>query len=80
MYDLVNTYNKGGHNLRAIGEDICHSFNSMRILASGQIVEDIALYNHANELFKIVTTANSRPDDFAEVVGNSWENIADNML
>ena len=51
MYDLHNTNAKAANRLRPIGGPWSF-FNRMRILAGGQILEDIDLYNKVHEMFK----------------------------
>ena len=50
----------------------------MRILAGGQIWEDIALYNRVHEMFNNFITEGSRRNDFTEGFGTVWEGYADN--
>ena len=51
----------------------------MRILAGGQILEDIDMYNRVHELFSNFSAEDSRFNDYGEGFGNVWEGYADNI-
>jgi hypothetical protein len=51
-----------------------HSFfRRMRILAAGQLVEDIDNYNRIHEMMNILTSADSRDNQAAEAFGYHWD-------
>ena len=49
----------------------------MRILAQGQILEDIDLYNRVHEMFNNFTAEGSRYNDYSEGFGHVWEGTVD---
>ena len=49
------------------------SLSRRRILAGGQILEDIDLYSRVHETFNHFTTEGSGYNDYAEGFGNVWE-------
>ena len=49
----------------------------MRILAGGQILEDIDLYNRVHDMFNNFTSEGSRYNDYSEGFGNVWEGVQD---
>ena len=51
----------------------------MIVLAGGQILADIDMYNRAHEMFNIVCASDSRPNDFAEGFGKFLDNKQDNI-
>jgi hypothetical protein len=74
MFDLYNTNNNMANRLRPIGGPWSF-FSRMRILASGQILEDIDLYNKAHEMFNNFTSEGSRYNDYSEGFENVWEGV-----
>jgi hypothetical protein len=70
-YTLRNT--NGTKNLRPIGSPWAF-FRRLRILAGGQIIEDIDQYNRVHELMHMLTATASREDDGAEAFGYSPDN------
>ncbi|MFM7979184.1 MAG: hypothetical protein ACKPKO_07695 [Candidatus Fonsibacter sp.] len=65
MYDLRNDSDADANKLRPIGGPWSF-FTRMRILAGGQILEDIDMYNRVHEMFSIFGTTESRINDFSE--------------
>ena len=63
-----NTDNAARHKLRPIGGP-WGFFSKMRILASGQILEDIDLYNRVHEMFNMLSATDRRQNDYAEEFG-----------
>ena len=49
----------------------------MRILAQGQILEDIDLYNRVHEMFNNFTAEGSRYNDYSEGFENIWDGVQD---
>ncbi|MFM7984141.1 MAG: hypothetical protein ACKPKO_32930 [Candidatus Fonsibacter sp.] len=52
-------------------------FTRMRILAGGQILEYIDMYNSVHEILSIFGTTESRINDFSEGFNNYWEHRVD---
>ena len=77
MFDLYNTNGTAANRLRPIGGPWSF-FSRMRILAGGQILEDIDMYNRVHEMFNNFINEGSRYNDFAEGFGAVWEGFADN--
>lgn len=50
----------------------------MRILAGGQVLGNIDMYNWAHELFNTFNAEDSKYNDYAEGFVNTWEGVADN--
>ena len=51
-----------------------HSFfRRMRILAAGQLVEDIDNYNRIHEMMSLLVARDSRNNDAAEAFGQTWD-------
>ena len=73
MFDLVNTSGVVGLSVRPICGPWSF-FSRMRILAGGQILEDIDMYNRAHEMFDMFSASDSRQNDHAEGFGNFWYN------
>ena len=70
MFDSANTDITAGHKLRPIGGP-WSLFNNVRILASGQIIEDIdIMHNSVNDVFNTFSAEDSRYNDVAEGFGN----------
>jgi hypothetical protein len=65
MFDLQNTDNAANHRLRPIGGPWSF-FSRTRILAGGQILEHIDLYNRVHEMFNMFSATDSRQNDYAE--------------
>ena len=75
MFDLYNANGTPANRLRPIGGP--WSFLSrMRILAGGQMFEDIDLYNRVHAMFNSYVNEGSTYNDFAEgfrdSVGRLW--------
>ena len=71
---MFNIKNNGGANqrLRLLGGP--HSFfRRMRILAAGQLVEDIDQYNRIHEMMSVLIASESRDNDAAEAIGQVWD-------
>ena len=75
MFDLYNTNANAANRLRPIGGPWSF-FSRMRILAGGQILEDIDLYNRVHEMFNNFTAEGSRYNDYTEGFGNVWEDVS----
>ena len=71
MFNIKNNGN-AGQNLRLIGSPWSF-FRRMRILASGQLVEDIDQYNRIHEMMHILISKESRDNDAAEAIGDVWD-------
>ena len=78
MFDLQNTSSTANCMLRPLGGPWAF-FSRMKILASGQILEDIDMYNRVHEMFNIFSASDSRQNDYAEGFGNFWDNRMDNI-
>ncbi|MFM7980615.1 MAG: hypothetical protein ACKPKO_14980 [Candidatus Fonsibacter sp.] len=72
MYDLRNDAAIVGQLLRPVGGPWSF-FNRMRILAGGQILEDIDMYNRVHDMFSIFGPSESRISDHNEGFNNYWE-------
>ncbi len=48
-------------------------FRRMRILAAGQLVEDIDNYNRIHEMMHLLIAKDSRQNDAAEAFGQTWD-------
>ena len=75
MYDLRNDAAIAGQQLRPVGGPWSF-FSRMRILAGGQILEDIDMYNRVHEMFSIFGSSESRISDYSEGFNNYWEDKA----
>ena len=76
MFDSYNTNANAAKRLRPIGGP--WSFLSrINILAGGQILEDIDLYNRVHEMFNNFTAEGSRSNDYSEGFGYVWEGFQD---
>ena len=67
MFDLQNTDATAAHRLLPTGGPWSF-FSRMRVLAGGQILEDIDMYNRVHAMFNIFSASDSRHNDFAERV------------
>ena len=65
MFDLRNTVANAAHRLRPIGGPWSF-FSRMRVLAGGQILEDIDMHTRVHELFNIFSSSDSGQNDYAE--------------
>ena len=74
MFNIKNNGNVG-QNLRLLGGPWCF-FRRMRILAAGQLVEDIDQYNRIHEMMHILIAKESRDNDAAEAIGDVWDEHA----
>ena len=78
-YTLYNSQESGSiKRLRPIGSP-WGFFRRMRILAGGQIIEDIDQYNRVHEMMHILTAKDSRDNDGAEAFGYSPSNYRENV-
>jgi hypothetical protein len=68
MFDLTNLDATAGHNLRTFTGPWSF-FRRLRILAGGQVLEDIDYYNRAHELFSFFQTRNNRQNQSIEGFG-----------
>ena len=75
MFDLYNTNANMANSLRPIGGP-WRFFTRMRILAGGQIWEDIDLYNRVYEMLNNFTAEGSRYNDYAEGFGHVREGVS----
>ena len=70
MFDLKN--DDGILGLYPVGGT--HGFfNRLRILAQGQVIEDINDYNRVHEMFQVFSASESRDNDYASGLGNNWQ-------
>jgi hypothetical protein len=76
MFDVNNDDTSIGKSLRPIGGPWCF-FRRMRILAAGQLVEDIDNYNRIHEMMHVLVAKESRENDAAEAFGQVWDEHAD---
>ena len=70
MFNIRNNGNNLQY-LRLLGGPWCF-FRRMRILAAGQLVEDIDQYNRIHEMMHILIASESRDNDAAEAIGDVW--------
>jgi hypothetical protein len=71
MFDIRNN-GAAAEKLYVLGGPHCF-FRRMRILAAGQLVEDIDNYNRIHEMMSILTSPESRGNQAAEALGNHWD-------
>ena len=71
MFNLTNTDATAGRELRPLGGPWSF-FRRVRILAGGQVIEDIDNYNRTHEMFHILTNPQSRINDYAESFGQFY--------
>ena len=76
MFDLYSTNAKAANRLRPMGGQWSF-FSRIIILAGGQILEDIDLYNRVHDMFNNFTAEGSRYNDYSEGFGNVWEGTVD---
>ncbi len=69
MFTLNNDETEGNKELRVLSGPWSF-FRRMRILAAGQLVEDIDQYNRIHEMMQILVAKESRENDAAEAFGN----------
>ena len=72
MFNLNNLDTDAGKRLRPLGGPWSF-FRRMRILAAGQLVEDIMEYNRIHEMIHIMIAKESRENDAAEAFGVQWD-------
>ena len=72
MFNLTNLQNDGIARLRPLGGPWSF-FRRMRILAAGQLVEDIDQHNRIHEMMHILIAKESRDNDAAEAFGLVWD-------
>ena len=70
--------NDGGANqqLRPIGGPWSF-FARMRVIAGGQVLEDVDMYNKVHEMISIFTATESRDNDYGEGFSMFWDNVVD---
>jgi hypothetical protein len=71
MFDIRNNAELA-KKLYVLGGPHCF-FRRMRILAAGQLVEDIDNYNRIHEMMSILTSPDSRGNQSAENLGIHWD-------
>ena len=76
MFDKFNANGNMANRLRPIGGPWA-LLSRMRILAGGQIWEDIESYSRVHEMFNKLTAEGSRYNDYAEGFGHVWEGVTD---
>jgi hypothetical protein len=69
MFDLKNDDGAGNHNLYPVS-GAWGFFSRMRILSSGQVLEDIDNYNSVHEMIECMSTTDN--NDYGEGFGNYW--------
>ena len=72
MFDVRNNEGTVGRKLYVLGGPHVF-FRRMRILAAGQLVEDIDSYNRIHEMMSILTSTDSRDNQAAEAFGAHWD-------
>lgn len=73
MFDLKNDH--PDRRLYPVGG--AHGFfNRLRILAQGQVIEDINDYNRVHEMFQVFSASESRENDHAAGFGSYWQENA----
>ena len=72
MFDVRNNEGTPGQKLFVLGGPHCF-FRRMRILAAGQLVEDIDNYNRIHEMMSVLTSSDSRANQAAEAFGYHWD-------
>jgi len=78
-YDLKNTDTDANKRLRPLGGP--HTFfKRVRVLAGGQILEDISDYNRVHEMFSILRAKHSRENEAAEGFGELFDDAEFNEL
>ena len=65
----------GGRPLYPVG-GMHGFFNRLRILAQGQVIEDINDYNRVHEMFQVFSASESRANEYASGFGNYWQENA----
>jgi hypothetical protein len=78
MFDVRNNA-AAALKLYVLGGPHCF-FRRMRILAAGQLVEDIDNYNRIHEMMSILTSPDSRDNQAAEAFGTHWDTGAGTFL
>ena len=70
MFDLKNDH--PDRRLYPVGG--AHGFfNRLRILAQGQVIEDINDYNRVHEMFQVFSASESRNNDYASGLASNWQ-------
>jgi hypothetical protein len=72
MFDVRNNAANKAEKLYVLGGPHCF-FRRLRILAAGQLVEDIDNYNRIHEMMSILTSPDSRNNQAAEAFGAHWD-------
>ena len=71
MFDIRNNA-LAAQKLYVLGGPHCF-FRRMRILAAGQLVEDIDNYNRIHEMMSTLTSSDSRQNQATEAFGYHWD-------
>ena len=71
LFDVRNNAVAGKY-LNVLGGPHCF-FRRMRILAAGQLVEDIDNYNRIHEMMNVLVAGESRDNQAAEAFGKNWD-------
>jgi hypothetical protein len=71
MFNLTDIETTAGKELRPLGGPWSF-FRRVRILAGGQVIEDIDNYNRTHEMFHILRNPQSRINDYAESFGQFY--------
>jgi hypothetical protein len=72
MFTLNNDETDTAKKLRPLSGPWCF-FRRMRILAAGQLVEDIDNYNRIHEMMSLLVEKDSRINDASEAFGQNWD-------
>ena len=76
MFDVRNN-GTSGKSLYVLGGPHCF-FRRMRILAAGQLVEDIDNYNRIHEMMNVLVASESKENQAAEAFGKNWDTNSGN--
>jgi hypothetical protein len=76
MFDVRNNAVAAKY-LYVLGGPHCF-FRRMRILAAGQLVEDIDNYNRIHEMMNVLVASESRDNQAAEAFGKNWDSNSGN--
>ncbi len=74
MLDVRNNDETGSKKLRRMGSPRA-LFRRTRILAGGQVVEDISEYSRLREMVHTLTANESRINDYGEGFGPTWTDL-----
>ncbi len=76
MFNVSNDSTTEAKKLHVLGGPWCF-FRRMRILAAGQLVEDIDNYNRIHEMMNFLVASESRGNQAAEHFGLNWDSDCD---